>query len=213
MAADGNRQDARRAADQAGPMRLCVLTRAQKPIEELLRFVCDPEGRLVPDLALRLPGRGAWVSARRSDVSAAIERKVFARSLKCAVAVPPDLPARIEELLGRRLVEAVSLANKAGLLVAGFAKVEDLIRGGRAVLLLHASDASQEGAGKLDRLFKALAGPETASLEIVRELGSAELSLAIGRSNVVHAAASAGGASRRIVQEAERLRRYRTGEE
>jgi hypothetical protein len=49
---------------------------------------------------------------------------------------------------------------------------------------------------------------EADSLHIVTDLAGAELDLAMGRSNVVHAAASAGGASQRIVQEAVRLERY-----
>jgi hypothetical protein len=40
-------------------------------------------------------------------------------------------------------------------------------------------------------------------------LSSAELSLAMGRSNVVHAALARGGAATRFSREAERLRRYR----
>ena len=62
--------------------------------------------------------------------------------------------------LQKRLAEAVSLANKAGLLVAGFAKVEELIEAGQAVALIHAADAAADGVGKLDRKFKALAWPE-----------------------------------------------------
>ena len=52
----------------------------------------------------------------------------------------------------------MSLANKAGLVVAGFAKVEELIAAGRAVALVHAADAAVDGVEKLDRKFKALAG-------------------------------------------------------
>ena len=56
-------------------------------------------------------------------------------------------------------------------------------------------------------------GSESGPAAIVRELTGAEMSLAMGRPNVIHAAASEGGASRRIMQEARRLRRYRLGQE
>jgi uncharacterized protein len=135
-----------------------------------------------------------------------VRQKAFARSLKQTVLVPDDLLDRVESLLRRRLAEAVSMARKAGLLLAGFAKVDALLDQGEADLLLHAADAADDGVAKLDRKFRALGGSDEA---IVRELTSAELSLAIGRSNVVHAAASAGGACRRIVYEANRLRHYR----
>jgi len=40
--------------------RKCVVTGDFLSRDELIRFVCDPEGKIVPDLAERLPGRGVW---------------------------------------------------------------------------------------------------------------------------------------------------------
>ena len=193
-----------------GPLRLCAVSRVHKPPDELIRFVLGPDGVIAPDLARRLPGRGVWVDATRKSVVAALRRQVFARSLKQAVAAPDDLAALIERLMAKRLSEAVSIANKAGLLVAGFGKVDELISRGQAAVLIHAADGAKDGAAKLDRKFKALLGPERAAEATVGELTGPELDLAIGRSNVVHAAASEGGASQRILQEATRLRRYRS---
>jgi predicted RNA-binding protein YlxR (DUF448 family) len=201
--------------DEAGgsPLRTCVVSRAQKPPGELIRFVLGPDDTIAPDLARRLPGRGVWVDATRQAVAAAVRQKAFARSLKQAVAVPENLPALIERLMTARLREAVSLANKAGLLVTGFAKVSERIEGGLVAVLIHAADAADDGKAKLDRKFKALVGPGAAGAATVQELTGPELDLAIGRSNVVHAAASQGGASQRILEEAVRLRRYRSDEQ
>lgn len=199
----------RREDEAASPLRLCAVSRAHRPPEELVRFVAGPDGAIVPDLACRLPGRGVWVDATQAAVAAAARQNVFARSLKRKVSVPDDLAGLVERLMVKRMAEAVSLANKAGLIVAGFAKVEELIEQGRAALLVHAADAAEDGVSKLDRKFKAVKGSEEARNSTISELTSAELSLAMGRSNVVHAAASDGGASRRIMQEAGRLRRYR----
>jgi hypothetical protein len=193
-----------------GPLRLCAVSRVQKPPDELVRFVLGPDDTIAPDLARRLPGRGVWVDATSRAVAAAARQNVFARSLKQAVRVPEDLAGLVERLMVKRLREAVSIANKAGLLVAGFAQVHELIDSGRVAVLIHASDAAADGAGKLDRKFKALTGQEAASLATVCELSGADLDLAMGRTNVVHAAASQGGASQRILQEAKRLRRYRS---
>jgi len=211
MGAQTTVEDADAEAAGNGPLRLCAVSRVQKPPEQLIRFVAGPDLAVVPDLARRLPGRGVWVEATRQAVQEAVRRKVFARSLKKNVSVPSDLADLVERLLQKRLAEAVSIANKAGLLVAGFTKVEALIEAGRAVTLIHAIDAADEGVAKLDRKFKALLGPEAASATIVRELGGGELSLALGRPNVIHAAAAGGGASRRLIEEARRLRRYRLG--
>jgi hypothetical protein len=202
--------------DRTAPVRLCAVTRVQHPVEDLVRFVLDPDGTVVPDLARRLPGRGVWIEGRRETLAAAVRRKVFARSLPRQVAVPEDLPDRVERLMTRRLAEAVSLANKAGLLVTGFARVEQLIAQGRAALLVHAADAAPDGVEKLSRKFRAQAGAaggaERARQAIVTELTGQQLDLAIGRSNVVHAAATGGGAAWRILAEAGRLRRFRSQE-
>ena len=195
------------------PLRLCAVSRTQKLPEEMIRFVVGPDEVITPDLARRLPGRGIWVDATRDCVVEAMRRKVFARGLKQAVSTPPDLPELIERLMVRRLGEALSLANKAGLVTTGFGRVEEAIFSGKAIVLIHAADAALDGRAKLDRKFKALAGPERAEEATVCELAGVELDLAIGRSNVVHAAASDGGASQRILQEAKRLRRYRSGSE
>src|SRR5690606_36903577 len=114
------------------------VTRTQRPVGQLVRFVLGPEGIVVPDLARRLPGRGVWVEARRQAVADAVRRKVFARSLRQAVVVPEDLPVLVERLMAKRLAESISLANKAGLLVTGFARVEELLAQGRVAVLIHA---------------------------------------------------------------------------
>src|SRR5262245_46170716 len=205
-----------RGRDSGTPVRLCAVTRIHHPVEKLLRFVPGPDGTIVPDLARRLPGRGVWVEGRRGAVVAAVRRKAFARSLQRQVAVPEDLPEQVERLMVRRLAEALSLCNKAGLLVTGFGKVEELIVRGRAVLLIHAADGAPDGVEKLSRKFRALTGgdgdADRAEHAIVTELTGQQLDLAIGRSNVVHAAASGGGAAQRILEEARRLRRYRSGD-
>lgn len=204
--------DADSEADD-GPLRLCALSRAHKSPEELVRFVAGPDGGIVPDLARRLPGRGVWVDATRNAVAAAVRQKVFARSLKRHVTAPADLPALVEGLIARRLAEALSIANKAGLVVAGFVKVQEAIAQGRAAVLLHAAEAAPDGVLKLDRQFRAAHGADEAPAAVFGVLTGAEMSLAMGRPNVVHAAAAEGGATRRLVEEARRLGRYRAGEE
>jgi predicted RNA-binding protein YlxR (DUF448 family) len=216
MGARAEAADCHGEADD-GPLRQCAVTRALKPPAELIRFVAGPDGAIVPDLARHLPGRGVWVDGTRAVVAAAVRQKAFARSLKRQVSVPADLADRVERLMVRRLAEALSLTNKAGLAVAGFAKIEALMGRDGAVVLLHAADAAADGVAKLNRRFNALAksggDPSGGPATPIRELTGAEMSLAMGRPNVIHAAASEGGATRRLIEEARRLRRYRLGQE
>ena len=110
-------------------------------------------------------------------------------------------------------VQAFDWANKAGLAVAGFAKIEALLASERALVLIHATDAAADGVAKLNRRFNALAKLGGDPVAAIRELTGAEMSLAMGRPNVIHAAATEGGATRRLIEEARRLQRYRLGQE
>jgi predicted RNA-binding protein YlxR (DUF448 family) len=209
---------ARRNADRPdgegtpeGAHRLCAATRAELAPDDLIRFVAAPDGEIVPDLSRRLPGRGVWLKADKAVVAGAIQGKIFAKSLKRQVTVAEDLAERVEALLARRAAEAFSLANKAGLVTMGFAQVEALIEGGSAVALVHGSDAAEGGAEKLDKKFLAISRSRGRKATVVTSLSTEQLSLAIGRSNVVHAALIQGGATERFVSEAERLVRYRSG--
>jgi predicted RNA-binding protein YlxR (DUF448 family) len=198
-------------AGRAGPLRRCIITRAERSPNDLIRFVLDPAGAIVPDLACKLPGRGVWVTADRASVEAAVKTNAFAKCLKRQVSVASDLPAAVETLSLKRVLEALSLANKAGLVSTGFEKVEALLNGGRAAVLLHGSDAASDGRRRLDRKFAAIQRDKGHTAAIVDWLTIEQLSLAIGRSNVVHAGLTQGGATKRFLSEAERLRRYRSG--
>ncbi len=197
--------------DSAGSLRRCVVTRTERSPDDLVRFVVDPSGAVVADLARKLPGRGVWVSADKANIAAAVKANAFAKSLKRQVSVAPDLPERVESLFVKRVLEALSLANKAGLVVTGFDKVETLLDAGKAAALLHGTDAAADGTRRLDRKFAAIQRDKGQPVPIVDWLTIDQMSLAIGRSNVVHAGLKQGGATNRLLREAERLRRYRSG--
>jgi hypothetical protein len=65
----------------------------------MIRFVCGPDGNLVPDLKADLPGRGAWVTATKPMVEQAMERKLFAKALETKVEVSKSLDEDVGELL------------------------------------------------------------------------------------------------------------------
>jgi len=210
FAAKGPRDD-RRASATA--QRTCALTRRERPISDLIRFVSGPGDRIYLDLSRKLPGRGVWITADHASIAAAVKSGAFARSLKRKVSVSPDLADETEAQLRRRLAQAVSLANKAGLLVTGFDKVNAAIERGEAAVLLHGSNAAAGGRQKLDAKSRAISRAGEEQALIVDCMTIDELSLAIGRPNVVHAALKAGGATERFAQEAVRLARFNRGME
>lgn len=193
------RGGARREREE--PERRCLATGESGGRSGLVRFVLDPEGRLTPDVAERLPGRGVWVTADRALMEKAVKKRLFSRGFKQPVTAPEDLPDLVERLLTARAIEAVSLCRKAGLAVTGFEKVKARLRQGGAAMLLAAADGAADGRAKL----AALAG-ET---PLVEALTAAELGLAFGRDAAVHAVADPGGASDRALREARRLDGFR----
>lgn len=202
---------AKQAADCDGlvPERTCVVSRRNAEPDDLIRFVVGPDTTVVPDILHKLPGRGAWVLAHRDIVARAAKTGAFARSFKAKVAVSPDIAVTVESLLERHALEALSLANKAGLVVAGFGKVDDLLASGQTRALVHASDGSDGGAGRLTRKFQAICREVGTTPIVIDAFTHAQLGLALGRLNVVHAGLSPGRAVDRFVKAVERLMRYR----
>ena len=211
MAASERTSDAEHNAggEDIAPERLCAVTREVLDADELIRFVRAPDGQIVPDLERRLPGRGVWVKCHRETVEKAVNSKTFSKSLKQPSLADAGLPQRIDGLLLSRLTSTLALANKAGLVVAGFQQVESGLEKAEVRVLLHGSDAAPDGCHKLDRKFKAIQRDLVLTAPIVAILTITEMSLAIGRPNVVHAALISGGLSERFLREAERIARYR----
>lgn len=179
-----------------GAERRCIVTGETAPKAGLIRFVLDPEGRVVPDLAEKLPGRGMWLTADSEVIAQAMRKNPFARSAKAPAIVPPDLAQMVEAGLAQRLVALIALARKAGEAVAGFEKVKDWLAQGRAKVLLQANDGSDRGKGKLwtptgGRYFAVLSAEE--------------MGVAFGRDRVIHGALAAGGLGNRVVEEAAKL--------
>lgn len=190
--------------------RQCAVTRKVQPISLLIRFVLDPEGNVVPDLKRVLPGRGVWVTATRDAVADAEKdrKKVFGRGFKADVRVEHGLADRVDTLLERAALQALSMARKAGTLVTGFAKVEAALRRDPVAGLVHASDAKDDGVRKLAAV--AAGRTELANgCQIVRLFDSAQLDLALGRSNVIHAALLVGQASENLLARARDLEHFR----
>jgi predicted RNA-binding protein YlxR (DUF448 family) len=191
-----------------GAERLCVVTRAVKPVDELIRFVVGPDG-VVPDLKRKLPGRGLWITADRATLKDAITRNVFARGFKRDIRVTLELLELTERLLVRAALDALAIAGKSGQVVAGFAKVEAAIAHDDIVGLIHAADAGADGVAKLASALRRR--PDGDKLPIITTFTTAQLDLALGRSNVVHAALLAGPANDTFLARFARLGRFRSG--
>lgn len=196
-----------RKKDRDGPERRCIATGESGSVGPLIRFVLGPDGTAVPDVAGKLPGRGAWLTADRTLVEKAVKKRLFSRAFRQPVETPEDLADLLEQLLANRLVDMVSLARKAGQAVTGAEKVRARIKDGTAGVLLQASDGAADGRAKLSQLAKAAGGDRIAELTV---LTSQELGLAFGREFAIHAALDVGGFAARVSAEAARLSGFRS---
>jgi hypothetical protein len=201
--------------DRSATMRMCAVTRQVRPIDGLIRFVVAPSGEVIPDLKRKLPGRGLWVSASRQTLAEAVRRHQFSKGFKREVRVSPTLPADTEALLVRSTLDALAMAAKAGQVISGFGKVEDALTSrqtrGSIEALIHASDGAADGIRKLDAVLRqnAVVNDKSSQIPVVTALTSEQLDLALGRSNVIHAALLAGPASKTFLSRSQILVRYR----
>jgi uncharacterized protein len=183
--------------EAAGNTRRCLVTGRRLPRERLIRFVVDPDGMVVPDVDERLPGRGLWLVADRDTLTAAVERRLFARAARRAVQVPDDLVGRVERLLRQRCQSLVGLALRAGQAAFGFEKVREWLLGGRGVLLIEATDGAPGECRKLRGVAP--------GLPVLRVLLAEELAVATGRGRTVHGVIAAAPLAARLMREAARL--------
>jgi len=197
-------------AGARGTERFCVVTRAVKPVDELIRFVVGPDGAVVPDLKRKLPGRGIWITASRATLAEAVKRNAFARGFRREVKVTPEITAQTDALLERAALDALAIAGKAGLVETGAIRVEHAQAEGRIVGLVHASDAAPDGVRKLAASMRRHIGAEAEKAPVIRAFTSAQLDLALARTNVVHAALLAGSASSTFLARCARLEGYRS---
>ena len=183
------------------PERRCIASGAVLGTDKLVRFVVDPGGMVVPDLGGTLPGRGLWVRADANHVAQAVAKRLFTRAAKATANADESLTSQVEAGLAKRCGDLLGLAQRAGHVVTGFEKVRGAVGSGRAAVLIAASDGAPGGRDKLRGM--ATTAPLAQSLTV------SELSLALGRENVVHAALDPGGLAQRFLTENARLQGFR----
>lgn len=191
--------------------RRCVATRKTMAVSDLIRFVAGPDGVLIPDIRRKLPGRGVWTSLSREAVERAVATKAFPRSLKTPVSVSPLLADEVDALLVRDTLQSLSFANKAGLVVTGFGKVEAVLGGlARAAAWIEATDGAEDGRRKLMQVLFRRHGERSSMIPIAECFTSYDLGLALGRDVVIHAALKDGAAAGAFLDRWRRLVHFRT---
>ena len=191
-------------AKSATVERRCLVSGNTEVTSALIRFVADPDGHVIPDPGNDLPGRGAWVTASRAEIDTAAKkghlRRYFGRQ-GGPVSVDPAVADKVEGVLAGRCLNYLGLAKRAGQIVAGYEKVRAALKSGQVAVRIEAADARAADGKKLDNL--------TGNIPVISLFTVEDLSLALGRQNVVHAGLAPGGLAERFLAESVRLGGFR----
>ena len=170
--------------------RTCVGCREESPRRALIRVVRSPDGSVVVDERGKLPGRGAYLCARRECLERARKSGALARALRTAVpeSCYAELERRIEEVTAHadpegclhELCALLGLSRRAGMVLVGSDSVQSQCGRG-PLLLLTAEDCSASVLEFADRLASAGARAHT---HIRAPLSVERLSLALGTGRV-----------------------------
>jgi len=194
------------------PERRCILSGEHASPDALIRLAISPDGEVLPDVRAKAPGRGAWIGVDRATLEQAQAkgklRGALARAFKGApLTIPDDLGARIESALRQALLDRLGLEARSGTLLTGSEKIDVACRKGEVQLLLHASDASEDGNRKLDQAWRQGGEPgESEGQGLVFPADRTILALALGRQNVVHVALIDRAAAARVRHALDRWR-------
>lgn len=180
--------------------RKCIVSKEVKEKENLLRFVADNEGRIIPDFKKKLQGKGVYVSNSKKALMEAVDKNLFAKALKLKVRAGTDLIDMVENILKKSGLEAVSLSKKAGVLVTGFEKVKEALKKDKIAFVLEAKDAGDDGHNKIVSLAK--------NLELFDLYSVEELDKVLGKTNTVHAAFMKSDAAKMVYAKLHKLKTF-----
>jgi len=173
--------------------RTCVACRRTGGPDDLVRLVADPDGRVVPDLAGRLPGRGAWTCPTAACVQVLEGRRaLLARALRADVD-PAGLLERMRVASQADLHDALGIAARSGCVRGGAEVLARLGPGSGVVALVVAEDAAPRSVGAAARR---LPGVPVLRAHLAREA----LGATVGRGPRAVLAITAGAPSRRLLR-------------
>lgn len=159
---------------------------------------------MVPDIHRKLPGRGVWVTASRSVVEEALDKKHFDRGFRQKTMVDADLPGLVSKLLEEAGIGLLAISRKAGVLVSGRVKVEELIRSGDAAFVLHTSDAKGDGWQKIKNAVKS----NDPTLRVFEQFNRETLDRITDGANTAFVAVKKGGIAEKAMETLQRLEDY-----
>ena len=187
------------------PQRSCLGCRQSRDRDALIRFVLSPQGELVADLEAKLPGRGAYTCVSAACLQAALKQRQFSRAFKREVvtATPDEMSGQVGDIMQRRILSYIGLANKAGQVVSGGSLVSDAIRSGhKPGLIMVAADVSEAIGEKIELLAA------VHRIACFRIMGKDDYGAILGKAPRSAVAIRTGGFVAQLTYEIERYRNF-----
>ena len=169
-------------------------------MEDLLRFVVAPNGTLTPDLAGKLPGRGAHLTPSREALAEAIKTKAFTRAFRRGVHIPADFADHLARLMDASLLARLALARRAGELALGQDAVFAAAKAGKLALLIVPKDATDNASARLAGLRRDFPSLAFSSAEALGQ--------ALGRPRVSNLAVTQGHRAEQFLALAHKFRDF-----
>jgi predicted RNA-binding protein YlxR (DUF448 family) len=134
--------------------RSCVACRKKGAQQEFVRYVVDPDERIVVDYRSRLPGRGAYTCFERNCIIGALEQGGFERAFrrKLRPIASDEFFADVKSAISQRIFGLLGIARKAGSVVSGTSQLMAAFGRQEVQYLFVAEDASDNAGDKMIRL-------------------------------------------------------------
>jgi uncharacterized protein len=129
-----------------GAERTCVGCSRVGAKAQLLRLACGPSGQVLLDVHGKLPGRGAYLCARRSCAEQALKKTRLREAFRREVTLPSidELLRAMARAMAERALGCVHIARKAGRVVSGYTQVSRALMYEPVACLLVAEDTARE---------------------------------------------------------------------
>jgi predicted RNA-binding protein YlxR (DUF448 family) len=124
------------------PERTCIGCRTPRPVRELLRLACTPQGEMFIDSFGRVPGRGAYVCFDAACIRKALHPSKLKAAFKQSITAPPESAVYEAAMrtLRTRLGSYLSMAQKAGAAISGAIPLHRALAQRRIAYLVLAED-------------------------------------------------------------------------
>lgn len=178
------------------------MSRNQKKTADKLRFVLDPQGKVIFDLMQILPSSDeVLLPVSQAAVKQACETSLFFQLDQNAHWVA-NLPEQVGAQMRKRMLETLHLLKRSGSLIGGYDKVKDALMHKPVVMLLQANDASEDGRAKVANLAR------HKNIHACLALSRAEIASVTGNENQVHLVILASGLAAMFCEIAMKLAAY-----